>query len=154
MHWKSFQAKASKISNRWFFKRGTTGFEVWEKALLYGPGFPRKYKMMIIPFNVSLPMWHEKLKRLRWMHWVRRKNEQSSTVNDMIQKYDIAKQQSGDAFLSQSKSFFKDVKRKFREAAEDANITDTAIRLRMKDVKWDDTKKALRQIREQRGAYK
>jgi hypothetical protein len=153
MHWKSFQEKASKINGRWFFMRGTTGFEVWERALLYGPGFPRKYKLMIIPFNVSLPMWHEKLKRLKWMHWIRRKNEQSVIVEDMIKKYDIAKQQSGSAFLNQSKSFFKDAKKKFREAAEDANISETSIRLRLKDVAWDDTKKFLRKVREQRGAY-
>lgn len=109
--------------------------------------------MMIIPFNVSLPMWHEKLKRLKWMHWVRRRNEQSVVVDDMIKKYDTYKQKSGSEFLNQSKSFFKDVKKKFREAAEDANISETSIRLRMKNVAWDDTKKVLQKMKEKRGAF-
>ena len=122
------------MNSRWFFKRGTSGYEVWEKALLYGPGFPRKYRLMIIPFNISSVMWKEKIARLKWMDWVRRKNQQSEVVDGMIQKYDEAQALKKQNIVYRSKEFFHDAKKKFREAAENAGINETQIRLRMKGV--------------------
>lgn len=153
MTWDSFKEEASKISPRWFFKQSQRGFEVWEKAVVAGPGYPTHYIIMLIPKFVQPIQWICYLRSLKEMDWTRRRNEQVKKIQEMDAHnkaiYKNREQRAESAF----KDFAKETRSILGKEADEQNVSETAIRLKMKDVLWDDTKRVMREELEKRGAY-
>lgn len=154
MHWIEFQERAKKVHPKFFFKRTADGYEIWDIAQISGPGMPRKYKCMVIPYGTNSVGFSMMFKKLKRGNWNRRlalasKNTADSFIrNEMIK---TLKKQKVEAMVTQAAKGFR---KKFQKASQDLGINERTMRLAMQGVNWDDTKKVLRKQMEARGAYK
>ena len=154
MHWTEFQKQAQKVHSKFFFKRTMDGYEVWDVAQISGPGMPRRYKCMVIPFGTNSVGFQMMFKKLKRGNWNRRlalacKNTVDSMLhNEMIK---INKQRRIEEIVTQAA---KGMRKTFKKVSQELGINERSMRLAMKDVSWDDTKAVLRKQMEARGAYK
>lgn len=153
MHWEAFKEKAAKINKKYFFKRTNQGYEVWDIALVYGPGFPRKYKIMLLPFKTNAIGFSLSLKKLKQGEWNRRLARQMKLTQMAINSNDLLKAAKDARFSRVAKEISRLIQPLAKKIADERGISETRLRLNMKDIDWDDTKKKLHQIMEARGVY-
>lgn len=151
--WETFKEEAKKISPRWSFKKTQRGFEIWEKAFLIGPGQSAHYAIQIIPHTVRPTHWLPYLRKLRQMDYDRRRNLQTQRIKEMQDHNKRISEEKEKRAVETTKQFYMDNRHLFKREADELNISETAIRLKMKGVLWDDTKKRVRQEYESKGAY-
>lgn len=154
MHWTEYQIQAKKVNPKHFFKRTVEGYEVWDVAQISGPGMPRKYKCQVIPYGTNSIGFSMMLKKLKRGNWNRRLALQHKiTMDSMIQNEMIKnlKKQRIEAMVAQAAKGFR---KTFKKVSQELGINDRTMRLNMKGIDWDDTKKVLRKQMEARGAYK
>lgn len=154
MHWKRFCEKASKISPKFFFKKTHEGYEVWDTAMVYGPGWPRKYRIMLLPFKTNSLGFDISLKKLKIGNWNRRLAAQNTMIGDCLKANELRAQGKKEEFERLAKEIGKSFRRAAEKARADLGISATSVRNRMKGVMWDDTKKTLHKMMEARGAFK
>ncbi len=154
MHWIEFQERAKKVHPKFYFKRTADGYEIWDVAQISGPGMPRKYKCMVIPYgtnSIGFSMMFKKLKRGNWNRRLAlaHKNTIDSIIhNDMIKNL---KQKRIEAIATQAAKHYR---KAFKKASQELGINERTMRLKMTGVDWDETKRVLRKQMEGRGAYK
>lgn len=153
MHWKTFCEKASKINKKLFFKKTHEGYEVWDIAAHYGPGFPRKYRIMLLPYKTNALGFSLSLKKLKRGNWNRRLALQNDLVQDCLRANRALAEGKKEEFRRLAKEIGKSFRPTALKAKDELGITDHSIRNKMKGVMWDDTKKVLQKMMEARGAY-
>lgn len=153
MHWEKFCEKAKKISKKYIFKKTHEGYEVWDIARMYGPGFPRKYRIMLLPYRTNALGFSLSLKKLKRGEWNKRLSLQNELVQNCLKANRALAQGKKDEFRRLAKEIGKSFRPTAVKAANELGISETQVRLRMKDVVWDDTKKVLHKMMVARGAY-
>lgn len=153
MHWESFKAKAQQINKRYFFKKTFQGYEVWDVAVIYGPGWPRKYRIMILPFKTNAIGFSMSLKKLKIGEWNRRLARQMILTQSCLDSSKMLKAAKDARFKQFTMEMSKYIQPLVRRIADELGISEHRMRLNMKGVSWDDTKKELHKIMEARGAY-
>lgn len=153
MNWESFKVKASKVNKRYFFKKTFEGYEVWDVAQVYGHGFPRKYRIMVLPFGTNSQKFNESVNHLKIGEWNRRLSKQELVVKRCIESGKTLADFKKAQFAKVANEIGRSMRSQFKKVADELGISETALRLKMKDVSWDDTKKVLRKQMEARGAY-
>lgn len=154
MTWETFKEKASKINSRWFFKRSQRGFEVWEKAYISGDGFPSVYPIQVIPKQTIPLQWICYLRTLQSMDLVRKNNQQTQKLAEMNSHNDRVKQKQKDDLMQRAGMLASQTREEMKREADRLNISEHAIRNRMEGVRWDDTKKVLKKMREEKAGLK
>jgi len=153
MHWTRFQEKAKAVHSKFFFKRTARGYEVWDVAQIAGPGFPRKYLVMVIPFGTNSVGFSMMLGKLKRGNWIRRLGLQSIMTEQAMKNNRTHADEKWQKFVQNGKEATKALASMARKVAEEHGITENRTRLNMRGVDWDDTKKVLRRELEKRGAF-
>lgn len=154
MHWKAFKEKASKINRKYFFKKTIEGYEVWDVAQVYGPGWPRKYRIMVIPYHTNSIGFSMLLKKLKQGEWNRRLANQLTLVQTSMRHNKELVDRKKEKAALMGVEIGKAMRRTFAKVADDLGVSERTIRMNMKNTAWDDTKKEFHRIMEARGAYK
>lgn len=154
MTWETYKEKASKINPRWFFKRSQRGFEVWEKSLLAGNGYSEVYLVQVMPRTTMPLQWICYLRTLQSMDQVRRSNGQAKQLAEFEKQNADIRQRAKDRFNEATEMLANETVAEIRREASRLNVSEHAMRNNMKGVRWDDTKKVLRQMREEKAGLK
>lgn len=154
MHWTEFQERAKRVHSKFFFKRTADGYEVWDVAQITGPGMPRKYKCMVIPYGTNAFGFSLMFRKLKRGNWNRRLALQHKVTMDTIIHNELIKDMRKRRIEEIAGRAARDFRKTFKRAAQDLGINETSMRMKMEGVLWDDTKKVLRKQMEGRGAYR
>ena len=154
MNWTVFQEKAKKVHSKFFFKRTMDGYEIWDIAMKSGPGMPRKYKCMIIPYGTNSVGFSMMLARLKRGNWNRRLARQMANAKRAIQSTETYREMKAKIVADMARAQAKDYFKFIRKSTLDDGLSVNRMRLGMKGVDWDDTKKVIRKMMEEKGAYK
>jgi hypothetical protein len=114
----TFMEKARKINPRLYLKRVRNGWQVWEKAKVYGPGFPQHYPVMDIPWNNATKNWPLRIKKLRRMEWERRRSMQEEKLKEAIAHNASVENERVRDFKRNTSAFLRENYKYFRAVAQ------------------------------------